>query len=65
MSRNVEELSQMVVDVLCEHRGFEDFWLSQDEDKQESILEDIMNAVIDWQSENGGVELEEDDELMR
>lgn len=63
MSRNVEELSQMIVGVLSERNGFDDWFLSLDESWQEEILEDIQETVVDWMSETEP-EFSEDDENM-
>ena len=50
--RNVEELSQMIVETLSLRRGFDDWWYALDEYIQEDILEELQETIKEWEEES-------------
>ena len=51
MRRNNEELSQTIIDTLCERKGFDNWWYDLDDDIQEEILEQIQENIAEWMDE--------------
>mgnify|MGYP006304301501 CR=1 FL=1 len=46
--RNVEELSQMIIDSLCSRKGFDNWWFDLEYEDQEEIMDEIRNTYEEW-----------------
>jgi hypothetical protein len=46
--RSVEELSETIIDVLCDRKGFYDWWYGVEDEDQENILEKIQDVTNEW-----------------
>jgi hypothetical protein len=49
--RNIEELSEIIVGVLSEYKGFENWWYNIEDNDQEDILEDLQDNIAEWMNE--------------
>ena len=45
---SVEELSEMIVEELCEKKGFDNWWSSVEDEDQEVILEKLQDVISEW-----------------
>lgn len=47
-----DELSEMIIDALCERRGFENWWYDLEDEDQEEIYEELEEVIREWQDDN-------------
>lgn len=45
---DLRDLAEMIIDLLCDRRGFDDLWFQIDAETQEDILDELQELLMTY-----------------